>query len=298
MTTEIAVRPTPIAPVIPEAAQRLVQWAQAAQAAYDLAQRLITTSFAPVQYKGKPDEAAAAILAGSEVGLSPLAALRAFDVIQGTAAPRALTLRAILQSLGHDIVYDEQTPERVTGRGRRKGSTEWQHAEWTIQRATQLGLTGKEQWKKQPQTMLVARLTSELARMIAADAILGIPYTAEELRDSDIIDAVPTRPRVTAADITRRTPDLQHKPDPPVDHEPEPVEPSQEPPADVTDASEPINPQQMKYLHTVFSNKGFAGRDDRLSYIKTFHNIDVESTKDLTAAEAQTIVTALKELPA
>jgi hypothetical protein len=53
----------------------------------------------------------------------------------------------------------------------------------------------------------------------------------------------------------------------------------------------------MKYLHTMFSNKGFAGRDDRLAYIKAFHNIDVESTKDLTAAEAQTIVTALKELP-
>src|SRR4029077_20494647 len=89
---------------IPPAARALVEWAQAAQAAHELAESLVRTSFAPEKFRGKPGEATAAILAGSEVGCSPMAALRAFDIIGGVATPRAITLRAIVQSLGHEII--------------------------------------------------------------------------------------------------------------------------------------------------------------------------------------------------
>src|SRR4029077_20960866 len=98
---------------IPPAARALVEWAQAAQAAHELAESLVRTAFAPVQYRGKPGAATAAILAGSEGGLSPMASLRAFDIIAGTATPRALTLRAIVQSLGHEIIVDESTTTRA-----------------------------------------------------------------------------------------------------------------------------------------------------------------------------------------
>ena len=161
------------------AVQRLGEWAQSADAAFRVAERLVQSAFVPVAFRGKPIEAAAAILAGSEVGLSPMAALRSFDVIQGQAAPRAITLRAVVQSFGHEVVVVESTATRCLMRGRRRGSSGWQQSLWTIDRAKDLGLTGKEGWKKQPTAMLVARATSEICRLVAADAILGIGYTTE-----------------------------------------------------------------------------------------------------------------------
>lgn len=272
---------------IPEAAQGLVEWAMAAQAAYDLAQRLVTTSFAPAQYKQRPDEAAAAILAGAEVGLSPMASLRSFDVIQGVAAPRAITLRAIVQSLGHEIIIDEATPERVVGRGRRNGSKEWQACDWTIERARALGLTGKDQWKKQPQTMLIARFTSEIARLIAADAILGIPYTVEEIMDSDDAPYVPPRPpkaapqRVTAAEILHQPP---AEPDPTADMQPERL----------------ITRAQQTKLHILLDEAGFGDRDIGLEKITEIlgrpDGNPVVSSKDLTVTEASACIEELARL--
>ena len=90
----------------------LREWATSADAAYTVAERLVQSSFVPAQFKGKPIEATAAILSGLELGLSPMSSLKAFDVIQGVAAPRAITLRAIVQSYGHEIVLIESTATR------------------------------------------------------------------------------------------------------------------------------------------------------------------------------------------
>jgi len=295
--SEIAVREQyPVTQYLPDAAAGLVQWAQSAHAAYELAQRLITTSFAPAQYKGKPDEAAAAMLAGAEVGLSPMASLRSFDVIQGVAAPRAIALRAIVQHLGHEIVIDESTPERCVGRGRRRGSKEWQHVEWTIKRARDLGLVSKDQWKKQPQTMLVARFTSEVARLIAADAILGIPYAAEELIDSELESTVSiARGRTAPAASTKVQ---RKKAEPVAEAEPEFDQAEGAPGADREPAADPdsITDAQMKMLHATFTDKGFRDRDDRLDYVRGVLELDVQSSKDLTKDQASRVIDALSEL--
>jgi hypothetical protein len=50
--------------------------------------------------------------------------------------------------------------------------------------------------------MLIARATGELSRLIASDALHGVPYTAEELRDSQPrMTAVQAGAPVTAAEI-------------------------------------------------------------------------------------------------
>ncbi len=181
-----------------EAVARLSEWATSAQAAMAVAQELSRSSFVPESFRNKPGEATAAILAGLEVGLQPMAALRSFDVIQGQAAARAITLRAIVQSHGHEIELVESTATRCRMRGRRRGSDAWQDVTWTMDRARQLGLGNKPNWKNQPQAMLVARCTSEIARLIASDAILGIAYSSEEIADG--AGAGVEVPAVTTAD--------------------------------------------------------------------------------------------------
>lgn len=163
----------------------LVLWAQEASAAHRIAQSLVKTSFVPRAMQGRPDEATAAILTGQEVGLQPMAALRSINIIQGTPAMSAMAMRALVQSHGHEVWVDEQTNTRAVVRGRRKGTEQVQASTWTIDRAKQLGLTGKDNWTKQPQAMLVARATSECCRLIAADVLLGLPYSAEELADQE-----------------------------------------------------------------------------------------------------------------
>lgn len=180
----------------------LMQWAQEADLAYQMAQKLAATSFVPQSLRGKPGDITAAILAGSELGLKPMATLKSIDVIQGTPALRAHAMRGIVQQQGHEIELVESTPERCVMRGRRKGTDAWQTVEWTTARAGQLGLLNKPEWKKQPQTMLVARATGELCRLIASDALHGMPYVAEELEGTVHAEIAPAKAPLSVAALT------------------------------------------------------------------------------------------------
>lgn len=183
---------------------QLVQWAQAAVAAAQYAEAVCNTQAVPAAYRGKPQEATAAILAGAEVGLSPMASLRAFDNIQGTPAPKAITLRSIVQGQGHEVVIKQSTPTIAVVAARRQGSDEWQTSTWTIERAQAAGYVGKNpKYRTNPGEMLVARATAEACRWVGADAIMGMPYSAEEIRDEGgaTFEPRPKARRITAADI-------------------------------------------------------------------------------------------------
>ncbi len=181
--TELEVRGTSAEMVAFEADSDLIRWARDAREAHTIALSLVKTSFVPNSMRGKPEEAAAAILTGAEIGLTPMAALRSIDIISGTPAMRAHALRGLVQSRGHDVWVEDATPTRAVVKGHRKGSTQVQESAWTLDRARALGLLVRDNWKKQPQAMLVARATSELCRLIASDVLLGLPYSIEELSD-------------------------------------------------------------------------------------------------------------------
>lgn len=281
------------------AVQRLGEWASSADAAYHVAQRLVESSFVPQQFRGKPVEATAAILAGSEVGLSPMASLRAFDVIQGQAAPRALTLRAVVQSYGHEMVLIESTATRCRMKGRRRGTDEWVPVLWTIERAKDLGLVGKDNWKKQPGAMLVARATSELARLIAADAILGIGYTAEEVADGSTGDVPLT---VDAESVEApRTRTLSRKSKPAEDEPPAFGESSAQDPevyeAEVVEHEpDPITDAQTKKMGALMREAGLTDRTDALRYVAEVVGREVSSRNELTKHEASVVIDALESM--
>lgn len=266
------------------AVHRLGEWAQSADAAYQVAERLATSAFVPAQFKGKPVELCAAILSGLEVGLSPMAAMRSFDIIQGQAAPRAITLRAVVQSHGHEMVLVESTNSRCRMRGRRKGSEDWQTVTWTIDRARDLGLIGKDNWKKQPGAMLLARATSELARLIASDAILGIGYSSEEVADGGTYDE-----QVSAETTTPSAPTGTRKMSRP--RKPKPANEDGSPARD--------EDGQRAAMFAVFGEAEKAdivggGREERLAYCARVVGHDVESSTALTWDEVSAVIDSLK----
>lgn len=269
------------------AVQRLGEWAHSAQAAYQVAENLVRTSFVPEGFRGKPHEATAAILSGLEVGLSPMAALRSFDVIQGTAAPRAVTLRAIVQSAGHEMEIVESNATRCKMRGRRRGATTWQEVTWTIDRAKSLKLTGKSNWQNQPQAMLVARATSELARLIAADAILGIGYSSEEIADGGTAEAqVATETTAPTTTATRRMSRSTVK-----RPATEPEQPAEEPATDEPDA---ITSPQIKKMAAAMNELGMTDRGMALAYVADVIGREVESRNELTKDEASRVIDSLE----
>lgn len=298
----------------------LGQWAQGARQAAAVAQSLANTPFVPQSLRERPtsrdaDEVerahritvgniTATILTGDELGLQPMAALRSIDVIQGTPAMRAIALRAIVLAAGHDMWVEDATETRAIVKGKRKGSDQVQQSVWTLDRAQKLGLAGKENWRKQPGAMLVARATSECARLVAADAILGVPYSVEELADGDEDAGQPvaTQPAAAAPRTARRrtttAPQAIARPpveqqDEPVDVEPDfdEVEPVATP---ETAAVDPINPAQVKKVQVLYRELDVDDRDERLADVGAFVGRDVLSTSDLTKDEASRLIDDLE----
>lgn len=158
----------------------LKQQAEAMGAAYQVAERLANTQMVPAVYRGKPDDATAAILYGAELGLQPLQALQQIFVVHGTPAIYARTMVALLKDKGFTFETVESTNTSVTVRGESpRGEVE--QSTWTIDRAKQAGYTSNKKYQTDPQAMLYAKAAAEVCRKLAPNVLLGLPYTAEEI---------------------------------------------------------------------------------------------------------------------
>lgn len=276
----------------------LVEWAHAAREAHSIAESLARTSFVPRSLQGKPGDITAAILTGTELGMQPMAALRSLDIIQGTPALRAHAMRALVQSHGHQVqLVGEATPDKCVMRGRRKGEGEddWQTVTWTIGRARDLGLAGKDQWKKQPQTMLIARATGEICRLIAADVLHGVPYTSEELTDHRAEER--QQPSVTLADIHARGQEQTGASAPaPV---PAPQQPQEFGEFEPFDSGEPAaTPEQIGEIQRGAPEAGFGSPRELLEFAASEMALAVDRLEDLSATEAKALIDRLRTLAA
>ena len=198
----------------------LMKQAEAMSAAHKLATVLCNTAMVPATFRGKPDDGAAAILYGAEVGLKPQQALQQVFVVHGQPAIYARTMAALLKAKGYKFSTVESTDESVTvegisPRGERESST------WTIQRAKTAGYTSNKKYQTDPQAMLYAKAVSEVARKLAPDVLLGIKYTAEDL-ELEPVKATATRMDVqrgadgvrAALAAKKKQPEPQPDPDP------------------------------------------------------------------------------------
>lgn len=151
--------------------------------AHKLATQIAGTDFAPKSLRGRPEAVMAALLMGREIGLGPMSALAHIHIIEGRPSIDALTLRGLVLSAGHEMWVQESTPQSATVCGRRRGSEHVQTVTWTMKDAQNAGLASKDNWRKYPRQMLVSRASAEVARLVAPDALGGVAYTDDEIRD-------------------------------------------------------------------------------------------------------------------
>lgn len=178
MTNELAT--TNQQQVTDDGLELLVKQAKAMDAAYQLATSLCNTQMVPQTFRGKPDDGAAAILYGAELGLKPQQALQQVFVVHGQPAIYARTMVGLLKGKGYTFETVATSDESVTVRGTSpRGEVE--EATWTIDRAKKAGYTKNGKYQSDPQAMLYAKASSEVCRKLAPDVLLGIRYTAEDL---------------------------------------------------------------------------------------------------------------------
>ncbi|WP_102157678.1 hypothetical protein [Zhihengliuella halotolerans] len=168
--------------------------------ALTLANGICKTAMVPETYRGKPEEAAAAMLAGAELGLPPMTALSEIFIIHGKAGMYAKTMQALCERAGGHFRFPDPSPDSVTVEARRRGAKEWTAFTWTMDRAKQAGYTGGKTAKYQtnPIEMLRAKARAEACRVLFPDVLTGIAsLSVEEIELEDLGEA-PAQPSATA----------------------------------------------------------------------------------------------------
>lgn len=164
-----------------------------------LSEYLSNASLVPASARKQPHNAMAMIMAGAEIGLAPMAALRAYHVIEGVPRLTADTMHAVCLKRPDLVAYIhpvEQSPTRVVWKAKRRaeGAVEMSST-WDMERARKLPTFGKGPWVTNPQAMLNARAKAEIARLVAPDIVGGL-YALEE-EDAAAVEPAPA-PNYTA----------------------------------------------------------------------------------------------------
>lgn len=148
-----------------------------------LATMLAKSRLLPPDLIGKEADIAVTVMAGHELGLAPMAALRGIHVVKGKPVLSADTMVAIALSSGAADYFTciETTGRSATYETKRRGSPHPVRLTFTIEQAAAAGLNGGN-WKAYPDAMLRARAKAALARDVYPDALAGC-YEESELAE-------------------------------------------------------------------------------------------------------------------
>lgn len=150
----------------------------------DLARVYAKSSLLPPDLRGKEADVFVTIMAGMELGLAPMAALRSIHVVKGKPILSADGMVAVVQASGLCEYFTcvESSGVIASYETKRKGAPTPQRLSFTLDEAKIAGIAGGDNWKKYPAAMLRARAKAALARDVYPDAIAGV-YTDDEVRE-------------------------------------------------------------------------------------------------------------------
>lgn len=311
---------------VPDGVAQIVAWANTANAAAALVERLIDTPFIPVSFwplpqgvtlkdfpnprvrhprengdqlavrrQGAVAAATGAVLYGGELGFTPMTALTSVYVVRGRPSLYAEAMVALLLSHGGDLVVEELTDSRCRVRARRRSSDDWQDFAFTMERARKAGYVRQNQkYTDDPQSMLYPRCASIACRTVAADVLKGVA-SVEEIQDEP--DHATTAGNGTRT-VRARTQPQQVTAAAPAVGKAAPASDDlldyDRPPAAAVDPE----PQQLaetawRSINARFVELGVTGpgqKEDRLSIISQIVGRKVSAGRDLTVGEGQLVL--------
>lgn len=173
----------------------------------DLAERFSKSTLLPKSMQGKAADVLVTIMAGAEMGLSPMASLRAIHVIEGKPVLSADGMVALVLGSGKSKYFTrvEESDKSVTYETCRIGSETPRRCTWTIEQAKAAAVDKKDNWRMYTRAMLAARAKSELARDVYPDVLMGC-YAPEEIGGSATPIATVVANDITDAEVVSDTP--------------------------------------------------------------------------------------------
>lgn len=135
---------------------------------------------------GSPQAVLTAVMYGAEFGIAPIASLRGIHVIEGRPSMSAQLMVALCLKSGQFEYFERisSSATEATYEAKRKGARSPQSVTYTLEQAKAAGLVkDKSAWVKDPESMLLARASSRLARIVAPDIVGGI-YTPDEIEEA------------------------------------------------------------------------------------------------------------------
>ncbi len=164
-----------------------------------MAEVLSKSALIPDALKGKAPDVVVQILAGAELGLSPMASIRGVHIVSGKPILSADTMVGLVLASGlcEYFTQIEASITSVTFETKRKGSPAAQRCTWTMEDAKRAAVNAKDNWRTFPRQMLSARCRAELARSVFPDVLAGV-YVPEE--HVDVRPMAPPPAHVDAVD--------------------------------------------------------------------------------------------------
>lgn len=143
------------------------------------AEVLVKSGFLPVAIN-TPEKAIAIMQKGKELGIPPMEAMSSINVIQGKPSVSPQLMLALARRTGElEDLKMEANAQGATVTVTRKGQSPYTTS-FGVKEATDLGLMGKDNYKKQAGTMFQWRAMAANLRITFPDAISGL-YLVEEM---------------------------------------------------------------------------------------------------------------------
>ncbi len=146
----------------------------------------------PLALRNKPADIEVILQMAYELDIPPMQAINGINVIQGrpTVSPQ-LMIALIRRKIPNAYIKIEEHAggcDCTMARGTTNLEIEQGHkAKWDMGKASKMGLASKDNYIKQPQTMLRWRAVGEAARMIFPDILMGL-YFPDELEHNELTD--------------------------------------------------------------------------------------------------------------
>jgi len=127
------------------------------------------------------------IVAGRELGLSPIQSLGAFYFVNGKLGIVSQAMAVLVKKSGkydyHIVEHNEQSCTILFLRKTDDKISEIGESKFDIKDAAKAGIVNKDVWRNYPKNMLFARALMNGVRWYCPDAVSAIQYSVEELQD-------------------------------------------------------------------------------------------------------------------
>jgi hypothetical protein len=249
-------------------------------------------SLLPREYQGNPANVLIAVGLGQSMGLSPAESLYRITVIQGKPTASAELIAANVRKAGHKLrmKVSENPPSATCTIIRADDPDEPTTITRDMKWAADMGLATKDNYKKQPSTMLSWRAISACARLACPEALYGVAHTPDEIEPDDRPARTTPAGGLGAAlagqTVTVEQVEFCDKPSPHPAHGacegvPEPEGPMAQP--------------TRGRMFALFAERGITDRDEQIRGIVHIIGRPIESRAEITEAEGHAIIAKLEQ---